>query len=614
MEERAAVEYWGDYKVIAELGHGLWSRDVLAEHRFIKKRYILKILPSELSSSENFMRVFQEVIVQLAAIRHASLVAIENVSREGDRYFVVTEENGGTISLAQYLSGRKLSEEEVVHLIQQLCDALELVHSIGLAHGQIHLHSVHVSFFNGIANIYLPEVGFASLLRERMFSTIMQSGSARESITRIRDLLMFEAPEEQEVFGREADVYSVGVLAYYLLVGSFPWGSFPKPSLCMPDSWYDWDGFILSCLQQQREARPKCLREALRRKTSGEQLQVTLDSCREPLREMEIEDTPIELGPPSALIREGERLCEVKEEQHAFVLVEAKSIDEAMVTTVDSEEELESSEGYANPLQSLLAREPVVSRYVEVEREEIKPQPLLTEMIFIEGGEFSRGSGDGQRDELPVHNITLPGFFLDIHPVTNEQFVRFLECVGSEQDEHYNELIRLKDSRIQRRSGRLIIEPGYAKHPVVGVTWYGASSYACWIGKRLPSEAEWEVAASGGKLGLRYPIGEEIDKSKANFFSSDTTPVMSYPSSILGLYDMAGNVYEWCQDWYSYDFYESSALEPDAPLGPPQGVYRVLRGGCWKSLKDDLRCAHRHRNNPGAINSTYGFRCAKDVK
>lgn len=153
------------------------------------------------------MRVFQEVIVQLAAIRHASLVAIENVSREGDRYFVVTEENGGTISLAQYLSGRKLSEEEVVHLIQQLCDALELVHSIGLAHGQIHLHSVHVSFFNGIANIYLPEVGFASLLRERMFSTIMQSGSARESITRIRDLLMFEAPEEQEVFGREADVY-----------------------------------------------------------------------------------------------------------------------------------------------------------------------------------------------------------------------------------------------------------------------------------------------------------------------------------------------------------------------------------------------------------------------
>lgn len=113
---------------------------------------------------------------------------------------------------------------------------------------------------------------------------------------------------------------------------------------------------------------------------------------------------------------------------------------------------------------------------------------------------------------------------------------------------------------------------------------------------------------------MRYPSGDEMDKSKANFFSSDTTPVMSYPSNVLGLYDMAGNIYEWCQDWYGYDFYESSALEPDSPIGPPQGVYRVLRGGCWKSLKEDLRCAHRHRNNPGAINSTYGFRCAKDVK
>jgi Uncharacterized conserved protein len=614
MEEQSTVEYWGDYKVIAELEQGLWSRDVLAEHRFIKKRYVLKILPSELSLSEDFMKVFQRVIVQLATIRHPSLVAIENVSQEKDRYFIVTEENSGTISLAKYLSGRKLSEEEIVHLIQQLCEVLELVHEIGLAHGQINLHSVHVSFINGVANIYLPEVGFASLLRERMFSSIMQKASMQESVECIRDLLVFEAPEEKSTNHRATDAYSVGVLAYYLLVGAFPWGAFPKPSSCIPDSIYDWDSFILSCLQQQQQARPKRLRDALKKKTLGEQLQSTIDHCHESLRAMEVQEEVSEPIAPMALIREGEKFCEVKEEQQAFVLVEAKSIDEAMVTTVDPEEVAESGEGYVNPLQSLLAREPVVSRYVEVEREEVKPQPLSTEMVFIEGGDFSRGSRDGQRDELPVHNITLPGFLLDIHPVTNEHFVRFLEFIGGEQDEHYNELIRLKDSRIQRRSGRLIIEPGYAKHPVVGVTWYGASSYASWIGKRLPSEAEWEVAAAGGKLGMRYPTGEDVDKSKANFFSSDTTPVMSYPANILGLYDMAGNIYEWCQDWYSYDFYENSALEPDSPQGPPQGVYRVLRGGCWKSLKEDLRCAHRHRNNPGAINSTYGFRCAKDVK
>ncbi|EPP29941.1 formylglycine-generating sulfatase enzyme family protein, partial [Chlamydia psittaci 84-8471/1] len=190
----------------------------------------------------------------------------------------------------------------------------------------------------------------------------------------------------------------------------------------------------------------------------------------------EISDEP-QVPSVANIYREGEsRIHQESSDHSAFVLVEAKSIDEAMDTSVDSKEEVvREDESYANALQSLLIREPVVSRYVEEEKEEVKPQPLFTEMVFIEGGTFIRGSREGQRDEHPVHEIFLQSFFLDIHPVTNEQFVRYLECSGSEQDKYYNELIRLKDSRIQRRSGKLVIEPGYAKHPVVGVTWYGAS-------------------------------------------------------------------------------------------------------------------------------------------
>ena len=146
------------------------------------------------------------------------------------------------------------------------------------------------------------------------------------------------------------------------------------------------------------------------------------------------------------------------------------------------------------------------------------------------------------------------------------------------------------------------------------MSWYGARAYAHWVGKRLPTEAEWEIAASCGLDDNLYPYGSEIERSQANFFSSDTTPVMSYPANGNGLFDMAGNVYEWCEDWYGYNYYEISIQEPMNPKGPQQGVYRVMRGGCWKSLKDDLRCSHRHRNNPGSLNRTYGFRCAADAR
>ena len=239
-------------------------------------------------------------------------------------------------------------------------------------------------------------------------------------------------------------------------------------------------------------------------------------------------------------------------------------------------------------------------------------EPIPSEMVIIPEGRYSRGSKYGPRDEMPQHEVYLSQFAIDIHPVTNDQFVRFLEAMGDIRSEKNNDFIRLKDSRISRSQVSFLIESGYAKHPVVGVTWYGARACADWLGKRLPTEAQWEAAAGGainGATGTLYPTGEQIDKKSANFFNNDTTAVMSYPTGISGLYDMAGNVYEWCADWYDFHSYDLAAQEPRDPSGPRQGVYRVLRGGCWKSLENDLRTAHRHRNNPGACETTYGFRC-----
>ncbi|CAG9045811.1 Serine/threonine-protein kinase Pkn1 [Chlamydia abortus] len=615
-EQNIGIEFLGDYKILCYLRKDLWCQDILAEHRFIKKRYILKLLHSEFSSSEAFMHAFHETIIKLATIKHPGILSIENVSQADSQYFLVTEEKEvPTLSLSQYLSSfpQGLSELEIRDIVVQLAEVLDYAHSKGLVHGGLSLDSVHVDLSGQSPTVFLPELGFSFLLKDQYTQHLLTKFSERSSLDKLKEFLVFQAPEP--IAGTTAeDVYAFGVIVYFLLFRRFPQGVFPLPSEAFPDYVYSWDQLITSCLSYSIDKRPKKLTPLIVKKTLGEQLLNAKMQCREEqLRE--ISDEP-QAPSVANIFREGEKRIHQEPSDHlAFVLVEAKSIDEAMDTSVDSTEEVvREDESYANALQSLLIREPVVSRYVEEEKEEVKPQPLFTEMVFIEGGAFIRGSREGQRDEHPVHEIFLQSFFLDIHPVTNEQFVRYLECSGSEQDKYYNELIRLKDSRIQRRSGKLVIEPGYAKHPVVGVTWYGASGYAAWVGKRLPTEAEWEIAAYGGVAQQRYPCGEEIDKSLANFFSSDTTAVMSYPANAYGLYDMAGNVYEWCEDWYSYDFYELSAQESHAPQGPAQGVYRVLRGGCWKSLKDDLRCAHRHRNNPGAVNSTYGFRCAKGVE
>ncbi|WP_201456999.1 SUMF1/EgtB/PvdO family nonheme iron enzyme [Chlamydia sp. 17-3921] len=611
-EKDVEVEFVGDYKILRHLGRTLWSQDFFVEHRFIKKHYILKLLLPEFTSSEVFMEAFHEIIVKLATFKHRGILTIENVSQSEGQYFLVTSEREiPTLSLQQYLNSRSqpLSELEIVDFSKQLASILDYAHARGLIHGGIHLSSVHVDVSGSSPEIVLPELGFSSLLREHSLQSVLES-STNLLEEKLKQILLFLAPEQSSEKGL-GDVYAFGVFVYYLLFGKVPQGVFSMPSETFPDYVYDWDSLLRACLTSSVEKRARTLTPLLVKKSLGEQLLSTISNCTQNfVREIIEEPTTIPL--PEALRKETE--MQKTSEALEFVLVEARSIDEVMDTSTEvNSVDLKEEEGYSQALQSLLIREPVVSRYVEQDKEETKPQPLLTDMVFIEGGIFSRGSLEGQRDEQPIHQVLLQSFFLDVHPVTNEQFIRYLDCYG-EQDKNYNELIRLKDSRIQKRSGKLVIEPGYAKHPVVGVTWYGASGYAAWVGKRLPTEAEWEVAAGGGVAQHRYPCGEEIDKTQANFFSSDTTAVMSYPANAYGLYDMAGNVYEWCQDWYAYDFYEISAQELETPRGPTQGVYRVLRGGCWKSLKNDLRCAHRHRNNPGAINSTYGFRCVQEVK
>ena len=241
-------------------------------------------------------------------------------------------------------------------------------------------------------------------------------------------------------------------------------------------------------------------------------------------------------------------------------------------------------------------------------------------MVLIPAGNFQMGSNDGAFDEKPAHTVYVDAFYMDIYEVTNTQYKQFVDANpqwGKDQiPGRYHDGNYLKHW----------VRGGYGSgdRPVVYVSWYAAMAYAQWARKRLPTEAEWERAARGGLSGKKYPWGDLLDSSKANYRARDPDYVGTYPPNGYGLYDMVGNVWEWCLDAYDGNFYKSSPHRN--PFGGKTSIKqiisrftndknpRVLRGGSWDSRgRSALRIADRHSFNPASTRNDIGFRCAKSL-
>jgi formylglycine-generating enzyme len=306
------------------------------------------------------------------------------------------------------------------------------------------------------------------------------------------------------------------------------------------------------------------------------------------------------------------------------------------------------------------------------------------QMIRIEGGTFVMGSSDidGGVDEYPRHKVQLTGFWMDQTEVTNAEFQKFVEATGyvttAEKAIDWQEMKKqvppgtprppdslLAASSLVFQCSQHVVSlsdpsqwwtwkrgadwrhpqgPGSSiegkdNYPVVHVSWDDANAYASWAGKRLPTEAEWEYAARGGKIAQSFPWGNEgveNGKPKANTwqgdFPNDNTgwdgfkglaPVKSFMANGYGLYDMAGNVWEWCSDWYDSDYYaqlKDSIINPKGPLQSndptePTVPKRILRGGsfmCNASYCKGYRVSSRMKSSPDTGLEHTGFRCVSD--
>ena len=304
-------------------------------------------------------------------------------------------------------------------------------------------------------------------------------------------------------------------------------------------------------------------------------------------------------------------------------------------------------------------------------------------MRWIPAGHFVMGTSDPESfaNERPAHAVTMHGFWMDEHPVTNDQFRRFVEATGyvttAERPVVWEELRAQlppgtpKPPDVELTPGSLVFTPpadpvpldevsawwrwqhganwqhpegpdttldGRGNHPVVHVSWDDAAAYAAWAGKRLPTEAEWEYAARGGLDGKRFAWGDEFmpqGHHMANTFQGDfphrhtdedgfqgTSPVKSFPPNGYGLYDVAGNVWQWTADWYRTDTFAERANDPrlcDNPVGPtssfdpddPYAKQRVIKGGsflCHVTYCESYRPSARRGTSPDTGSSHVGFR------
>jgi formylglycine-generating enzyme len=282
-------------------------------------------------------------------------------------------------------------------------------------------------------------------------------------------------------------------------------------------------------------------------------------------------------------------------------------------------------------------------------------------MCLIPGGTYRMGNegdygfpGDG---EGPVHAVTLQAFLMDATCVTNEQFNAFVNATGYRTESErfgwsfvfhghltpaqWRTSVRANVlgsewwCRVEGATWRRPEGPGSNikkrwDHPVVHLSWNDARAYADWAGKRLPTEAEWEYAARGGLEGRRFPWGDELEPEgrhrmnvwQGTFPSRNTeadghygpAPARSFRPNGYGLYNMTGNVWEWCWDWFDPRYYRMSP--PVDPTGPETGERRVMRGGsylCHQSYCNRYRTDARSSNTPDSATTNLGFRCVRDV-
>jgi serine/threonine protein kinase len=637
----------GRYHIIEPLGEGGMATVYKAYDTRLETDVAIKVIRTDRFTPEMLteaLKRFEREAKSLARLTHPNIVKVTDFGEyEGQPYLVMVYLPGGTL---KERLGQPMPWSEVARTLIPVARALEFAHQRGIVHRDIKPSNILIT---ESGEPMLSDFGVAKIIGDEAVTGLTGSGMAMGTPE-------YMAPEQvnaKTADGR-ADIYALGIVFYEMVTGRKPFQAdtplailikhisdpLPRPSEFVPDLPEAVENVLFKALTKKPEDRYQTMGEfaaALEKIAASDRPSVVSEGeiKKAEVKQEGVEKTAARVVPTIFTRATTDQKLEGKKE------IPEKAVSRAPV----------KQEKPVKPVRSLKLLIPLVIlvvvlaigiplgiRFLNLGIKGLGPfsglatktpaPPTLTPiptinvlnpligsiwarpsdgmpMVYVPEGDFTMGSNKSL-NEQPIHTVYLDAFWIDQTEVTNAMYALCVS-VGVCQPP--------SDNSSSTRS-TYYGNSQYADYPVVYVNWNDADTYCQWAGARLPTEAEWEKAARGTD-GRTYPWGEEFDCQKANHYRcvrNDTSQVGSYESgkSPYGAYDMAGNVWEWVADWYSDAYYSSSPT--NNPTGPISGEYRVLRGGSWRDLYNELRSAYRYKYDPTFSYLSFGFRCASPAK
>jgi serine/threonine protein kinase len=628
----------GRYHILEKLGEGGMAVVYKAYDTRLDIQVAVKIIRMEnitFGALDRTLKRFEREAKALARLTHPNIVKVTDYGEyEGKPYLVMPLLSGG--NLKNRLNGKPMPWQDAMQTLIPIADALGYAHKHDIIHRDVKPANILITE-NG--QLMLADFGVAKMLDFEETTELTGTGVGIGTPE-------YMAPEQgsSKTIDHRADIYSLGVVFYEMLTGRKPYTAdtplavlikrasepLPRPKLFVANLPQAVENIVLKALAKDPKDRYQTMGEFAKALEGMSPEKAGVKKIAVPKPKVVVPPKPKEVSIPKpraefkfpAFSRKAAIIVGVillGTGLVAMALSEMKSMPAALFPTkATSQTPLPE----ATPIPSVTPIPVFTSTLLFTATATSLPDEIVdakgVSMRLVPAGEFTMGADEfsyptpiAQKAETnlyfyyydifkPIHQVYLDAYYMDKYEVTNAFYKACVEagaCTKPESTIFYD-------------------DPNFSNHPVVYVNWGAAKAYCEWRGARLPTEAEWEKAARGND-GRMYPWGNGDPAGKANFSTWRTTEVGSFKDGVspYGLYDMAGNVFEWVNDWYSETYYKNSPVSN--PTGPGSGQERVVRSGGPDSSQNSIRVFFRSARDPieiGPYGRFLGFRCTWSIK